>query len=108
MQGQPASSEGKKRDKDINRILDARNDGQHRFRTAGAGPRTPWVQIVIYWSDEDALFIAEAPHLPGCFSHGQSYEEAAGNIQEAMALWLDVAREYGDPIPAPKSHALSA
>ena len=65
-------------------------------------------EIVIYWSDKDASFIAEAPDLPGCFSHGQSYEEAAGNIQEVMALWLDVAREYGDPIPAPKSHALSA
>jgi hypothetical protein len=31
MQGQPASSEGKKRDKDINRILDARNDGNIDF-----------------------------------------------------------------------------
>ena len=33
---------------------------------------------------------------------------AVGWLAHGAALWLDVAREYGDPIPAPKSHALSA
>lgn len=65
-------------------------------------------QVIIDWSEEDSLYLAEVPDLPGCISHGETYEEAVKNIQEAMALWLDVAREFGDPIPQPRQRALTA
>jgi predicted RNase H-like HicB family nuclease len=59
--------------------------------------------IIIYWSDEDGLYIAEAPELPGCTAHGDTYDEAFQSIKEAMSLWLDVAREFKDRIPDPKN-----
>ncbi|MDR1191575.1 MAG: type II toxin-antitoxin system HicB family antitoxin [Verrucomicrobiales bacterium] len=55
----------------------------------------------IYWSDDDGAFIAEAPALRGCVSHGATREEAAANIEEAMTSWLGSARKHGDPIPEP-------
>jgi predicted RNase H-like HicB family nuclease len=65
-------------------------------------------EIVIYWSVEDGLYIAEVPDLPGCMTHGATYTEAAENAQEAMTLWLDMAKEFGDPIPEPRQRVLSA
>lgn len=63
-------------------------------------------EIIIYWSDEDQAFLAEAPELPGCMAHGNSYEEALRNVRDAMAFWLDVAREQGESIPTPKGRRL--
>jgi predicted RNase H-like HicB family nuclease len=56
-------------------------------------------QILIYWSDEDQAFIAEVPELPGCMAHGASQTEALANVKDAIELWLDTAREFGDKIP---------
>ena len=63
-------------------------------------------ETIIYWSDEDQSFIADVPELPGCMAHGASPGEALANVQEAMQLWLDTAREFGDPIPEPKGRRL--
>jgi len=63
-------------------------------------------EIIIYWSDADQAFLAEAPELPGCMAHGDSYEEALRNVRDAMAFWLDVAREQGESIPIPKGRRL--
>ena len=63
-------------------------------------------EIIIYWSKEDNAFIAEAPELPGCLAHGNTYEEALKNIKDAIILWLDTAKEFGDPIPKPKEEKL--
>jgi predicted RNase H-like HicB family nuclease len=61
--------------------------------------------IKIYWSEEDAAYIATVPALRGCISHGDSYQEAMQNIQEAADLWLEMAVKYQDPIP---EHDLAA
>lgn len=63
-------------------------------------------EVIIYWSAEDSVFVAEVPELPGCAAHGTSQEEALKNAQDAMQLWLDTAREYGDPIPEPRGRRL--
>ena len=63
-------------------------------------------EIILYWSDEDAVFIAEVPELAGCAAHGNSQEEALANVKEAMHLWVDTAREFGDPVPEPKGQRL--
>ncbi|MDG4554101.1 MAG: type II toxin-antitoxin system HicB family antitoxin [Candidatus Competibacter sp.] len=63
-------------------------------------------EIIIYWSNEDQAFLAEIPELPGCMAHGNSYEDALRNVRDAMAFWLDVAREQGDSIPTPKGRRL--
>ena len=64
-------------------------------------------EIVLYWSDEDGVFIAEAPELPGCLAHGRTQEKALANVQDAIRLWLDVAREDGRKIPVPKPRCAS-
>ena len=63
-------------------------------------------EISIAWSDEDQLYIAEAPELPGCMAHGETYVEAVESIQEAMELWLEVSREFNDSVPEPKGWSL--
>jgi predicted RNase H-like HicB family nuclease len=57
--------------------------------------------IKIYWSEEDEAYVAEVPALKGCVSHGNSYAQAAKNIQEAMELWLESAGRHDDSIPEP-------
>jgi predicted RNase H-like HicB family nuclease len=61
---------------------------------------------IIYWSQEDDAFIAEVPELPGCAAHGPTQEAALANAQEAIRLWLDTAKEFGDPIPEPRGRRL--
>jgi predicted RNase H-like HicB family nuclease len=63
-------------------------------------------EVVIYWSDEDQAFIAEAPELPGCFVHGPTQEAALASAQEAIRLWIDTANEFGDPVPKPKGRIM--
>jgi predicted RNase H-like HicB family nuclease len=63
-------------------------------------------EVIIYWSDEDQVFVADVPELPGCSAHGITQEAALASAQEAIGLWLDTAREFGDPIPEPKGRRL--
>ena len=63
-------------------------------------------EIIIYWSNEDEAFIAEIPELPGHMAHGNTLEDALENIKEAIQLWIDTAKEFGDPIPEPKGERL--
>jgi predicted RNase H-like HicB family nuclease len=63
-------------------------------------------EIIIYWSNEDHLFIADVPELPGCMAHGETQEAALQNVKEAMQLWIDTALEFGDPVPEPKGERL--
>ena len=55
--------------------------------------------VIIYWSNEDAAFIAEVPELPGCAAHGCTHAAALNNALDAIRLWTDTANEFGDPIP---------
>jgi predicted RNase H-like HicB family nuclease len=64
-------------------------------------------EIIIYWSDEDGMYVAEVPELPGCSAHGEAYESALSNAKDAMALWIETAKEFNDPIPEPKGRRLT-
>ena len=63
-------------------------------------------EIIIYWSNEDATFVAEVPELPGCMAHGDTQEAALRQVNDAMDLWIETAREFGDPVPEPKGERL--
>jgi len=63
-------------------------------------------EIIIYWSTEDGVFVAEVPELPGCMAHGASHEAVLRNVNDALRVWLDTAKEFGDPIPEPKGQRL--
>ncbi|HDP24148.1 MAG TPA: type II toxin-antitoxin system HicB family antitoxin [Deltaproteobacteria bacterium] len=64
-------------------------------------------EVIIYWSDEDQTFVAEVPELPGCAAHGDTYESALSNAKQAIALWIETAKEFNDPIPSPKGRRLA-
>jgi len=54
---------------------------------------------VILYPGEDGYMVAEVPSLPGCISQGKTREEALANIQEAIALHVEVLQERGEPLP---------
>ncbi len=63
-------------------------------------------EVIIYWSNEDGVFVAEVPELLGCTAHGDTQQAALEQIGQAIDLWLETAREFGDPIPEPKGERL--
>ncbi len=64
-------------------------------------------ELIIYWSDEDKVFVAEVPELPGCIAHGDTHESALDSIKSAIDLWIKTAKEFNDPIPHPKGRRLA-
>jgi predicted RNase H-like HicB family nuclease len=54
--------------------------------------------IVTIVQDEDGMFVAECPSIPGCVSQGKTEEEAATNIREAIQECLEVRAEQGLPL----------
>jgi len=50
--------------------------------------------------DEDGIFVAEVPALPGCISQGQTRAAAVENIKEALALYLESLEAHGEPVPS--------
>lgn len=65
-------------------------------------------EIIIYWDNQDKIFVAEVPELAGCAAHGKTQIEAVRNVNDAIELWLETAREFGDTIPEPKERLLAA
>lgn len=63
-------------------------------------------EVILYWSEEDKVFVAEVPELPGCMAHGKTQEVALAQAKKAIRLWIDTAREFGDPVPEPKGRRL--
>lgn len=51
--------------------------------------------------DEDGVFVAEVPALPGCISQGNTRKEALQNIQEAITVYLESLKAHNEPIPPP-------
>ena len=63
-------------------------------------------EVIIYWSTEDQTYIADVPELPGCVAHGSTQQAALANANDAIRLWIDTAKEFGDPVPEPKGERL--
>ena len=64
--------------------------------------KAPHYNINVYWSDEDDCWIADVPDLRPCSAHGDTPEQAAAHVQDAIQGWLEVARDRGFPIPEPR------
>ena len=54
---------------------------------------------VLIEQDEDGVFVAEVPALPGCISEGQTRAEAVENVKEAIAAYLESLEAHNEPIP---------
>ena len=61
---------------------------------------------VLIEHDEDGVFVAEVPSLPGCISQGATRQEALSGIREAITLYLESLAAHGDPIPPPVSEEI--
>jgi predicted RNase H-like HicB family nuclease len=48
--------------------------------------------------DEDGVWIAECPAIPGCVSQGETRAEALANVEDAIKLCLEVRAERGMPL----------
>lgn len=58
--------------------------------------------INIFYSEEDAGYIADIPDLKMCGAFGETPAEALAEVKLAEQAWLEVARSEGKPIPSPK------
>lgn len=56
---------------------------------------------VLVEPDEDGVFVAECPTLPGCISQGGTREEALQNIKDAIAGYLTSLDKHGEAVPLP-------
>ncbi len=54
--------------------------------------------LITITQDEDGMYIAECPAIPGCVSQGTTEQEAEKNIQEAIKECLEVRAEKGMPL----------
>lgn len=52
-------------------------------------------------TDEDGVFVAECPTLPGCISQGATRQEAVANIKDAIAGYLTSLEKHGEAVPLP-------
>ena len=65
-------------------------------------------EIIIYWSAEDNVYIAEVPELPGCMADGDSYKKALENAEIIIQEWMETARDLGRQIPEPRGKLMYA
>lgn len=49
--------------------------------------------------DEDHVYVAEVPALPGCISQGNTRSDAINNIKEAITGYLESLQAHGEPVP---------
>jgi antitoxin HicB len=49
--------------------------------------------------DEDGMFVATCPALPGCVSQGRSRAEATDNVREAIEGYIKSLTKHGEPVP---------
>ena len=57
--------------------------------------------MVVKWDPRDDIYIVNVPELPGCRTHGKTYQEAIKNALEVIELWIDDTIKLGEPIPPP-------
>lgn len=57
---------------------------------------------ILIQKDPSGGFVARVEELEGCLTQGETYQEASGNIIEAMELWIEASLEKGMDIPEPK------
>ncbi len=61
---------------------------------------------VLIEPDEDGVYVAEVPALPGCISQGRTRAEAIENIKEAIAAYLESLKAHDEPVPPPISEEI--
>jgi len=58
--------------------------------------------MIIQWSTKDEAYIVIVPELPGCRTHGETYEDALQQGKDAIESWIMAAIADGDLVPPPR------
>jgi predicted RNase H-like HicB family nuclease len=58
--------------------------------------------MVIQWDSRDDIYVVRVPELPGCVSHGRTYEEAVKQGQDAIESWIMDAIASNEQVPPPR------
>jgi predicted RNase H-like HicB family nuclease len=61
---------------------------------------------ILVQPDEDGVFVAECPTLPGCISQGKTRAEALTNIQDAIQGYLASLKKHNEAVPPPISEEI--
>lgn len=61
---------------------------------------------VLIEPDEDGVFVATVPSLPGCVADGPTREDALRSVRDAIVLYVESLEEHGDPVPPPITEEL--
>lgn len=61
---------------------------------------------VLIEQDEDGVYVAEVPSLPGCISQGQTRAEALNNIKEAIEVYTESLEAHNEPVLPPISEEI--
>jgi antitoxin HicB len=59
--------------------------------------------IVEIERDEDGIYVASAPALPGCYTQGGTRAEAMQNIRDAIKLYIAARKALGEPVPCERA-----
>jgi len=54
---------------------------------------------ILLRQDEDGIFVAEVPSLPGCITQGKTRDKAMTNVREAIEAYLQSLKNHNEPIP---------
>ena len=57
--------------------------------------------LVVFEKAVDGFIWARVPDLEGCYSCGETIEEARDQVKNAIALYIEELTEEGKPIPQP-------
>ena len=69
------------------------------MRTGLLEPSRRMKYRVLIEPDEDGVFVATVPALPGCISQGATRDEAVLNVREAIRAYLESLEAHGEPVP---------
>ena len=65
-------------------------------------------EVIVFWDQQDSIFVAEVPELPGCMAHGNTKKNAIENAEIAAQLWIKTAEEDNVDIPKPRGKLMYA
>jgi predicted RNase H-like HicB family nuclease len=68
-------------------------------RSAALQDTVPHYSMTLEWDPEDRIYVVSVPELPGCHTHGATYEEAARKGAEVIEAWVAVLRDSNLPVP---------
>ena len=61
--------------------------------------------MIIEWDPDDKIYVVTVPELPGCITHGHTYEEAVKQGKDAIETWIEGALAIGLPFSQPQAVA---